>query len=78
VNYGDGIDWWKLRYTYTNTGAAATPVPFQINTWFVWKAGRGTEVMDTATQPPIAPGQSIAPSAGRRRVERAFSGSACF
>jgi hypothetical protein len=59
VNYGDGIDWRKLRYTYTNTGAATTPVPFQITTWFVWKAGHGTEVMDTVTQPAIAPLQTI-------------------
>jgi hypothetical protein len=60
VDYGDGIDWWKLRYTYTNEGLVDTNRTFVVRTQWVWKAGVGNEVTDNSLQVGgLARGQSV-------------------
>jgi hypothetical protein len=65
VDYGDGIDWYKLLITYTNEGNASTGnVYFKNRVRPVWGIDEFSgqlknEASVTFMQGPMAPGQSV-------------------
>jgi hypothetical protein len=58
TDFGDGIDWWKLRYTYANVGNADVTVHFQEIVHGVYQAGVGNHETLTLNQWPMTAGQS--------------------
>ncbi|MGN9914231.1 hypothetical protein ACTMTJ_42555 [Phytohabitans sp. LJ34] len=59
VDYGDGIDWWKFRFTYTNNGLVATPGAFKVGVHWVWTATGGPESSTEYWQPRMVKGQVV-------------------
>jgi hypothetical protein len=59
IDYGDGVDWWKLHYTYVNEGYVASTGTFVVETAPVWKAGVGNAVLHTFVQGPMPRNQPV-------------------
>jgi hypothetical protein len=59
IDYGDGVDWWKLHYTYVNEGYLASTGTFVVETAPVWKAGAGNAVVDTFVHGPMPRNQPV-------------------
>ncbi|MEV0568522.1 hypothetical protein [Dactylosporangium sp. NPDC050588] len=59
VDYGDGIDWWKFRFTYTNSGLIDTRTSFNVRVQWVWTATGGNETTANFVQPGLARGAHV-------------------
>ncbi|MGN9914262.1 hypothetical protein ACTMTJ_42710 [Phytohabitans sp. LJ34] len=59
VNYGDGIDWYKFRFTYTNNGLVDTHAGFDVQVLLVWSATGGAESAVEYRQPKMVKGEVV-------------------
>jgi hypothetical protein len=59
VNYGDGIDWYYLQYTFTNEGGLPTPYGWNSRTNFVWTGTGHNEESVNTTEGVLQPGQTV-------------------
>ena len=57
IDYGDGIDWWRLSYIFTNEGYTASG-PFMVRTEPIWQESQGNTVTHVFIHDGLGRGQS--------------------